>query len=113
MTKWTEEQIQYLKHNYKKITFLEIATKLGKTRNAVIGKADRMGLKKEKIDNVPRFSRLPVINSALDYSTITTKQCQFPKQKYGINYFCAEPVEMGVYCMECYSKAYNNPRNAK
>ena len=41
---WTIKNIEYLTRNYNKIPASAIADKLNKTRNAIIGKANRMGL---------------------------------------------------------------------
>lgn len=48
-TFWTDEEVAYLRQNWLKATATEIAKALGKsfTRNAVIGKAHRLGLPKK------------------------------------------------------------------
>lgn len=45
-TIWTNEQITFLRNNYRSMTNAEIAEKLGKTRRAVTGKARVLGIKK-------------------------------------------------------------------
>ncbi len=48
---WNLEQVQFLKKNYKKKTYVQIAKELGMTRIAVFQKARRMGL---KLRNTPK-----------------------------------------------------------
>lgn len=43
---WTEEEISYLKENYKEEKYSEIADKLGRTSKAVTAKAEDMGFQK-------------------------------------------------------------------
>lgn len=43
-TNWTKEQDDFLKEQYRAISAAVIAERLGKTRNAVIGRANRLGL---------------------------------------------------------------------
>lgn len=46
--KWLECEIQFLKDNYKTMTYQEIADKLNRTKSAVDLKINRLGLKKSK-----------------------------------------------------------------
>lgn len=48
---WTKEHIQFLKDNYKKMSFKEMAILLNKSRYAVQIKANRVGLKRMKYNN--------------------------------------------------------------
>ncbi len=48
-TPWTEEELKFLKDNYYKYSRKELAKKLGRTPSAIQNKANRMGLKKDKI----------------------------------------------------------------
>lgn len=43
-TKWTEEETDFLRKNYRTHSAQIVADTLGKTRNAIIGKANRIGL---------------------------------------------------------------------
>lgn len=45
---WTKEETRYLKKNYKKKTYEQIARDLGMTRNAVSLRAQHIGLRKQK-----------------------------------------------------------------
>lgn len=45
---WDQTEIQFLKDNYKKLTYLEIAEKLDRSKTAVDLKINRIGLKKSK-----------------------------------------------------------------
>lgn len=44
---WTEQDLQYLRNNYQTMTAEQIANHLGRTRAAVAGKAEKLGLKKD------------------------------------------------------------------
>lgn len=43
-TKWTDEETDFLRKNYRSYSCRVIAETLGKSRNAIIGKASRIGL---------------------------------------------------------------------
>lgn len=45
-TSWTKEQDDFLREQYRAISAEAIAQRIGKTRNAVIGRANRIGLSK-------------------------------------------------------------------
>jgi len=45
---WTPEAVQYLKDNYATKSANDIAKSIGTSRNSVIGKANRLGLKFSK-----------------------------------------------------------------
>lgn len=61
---FTEEQIEYLRNNYDKMTYLEIATELGFTERQVRGKINNMGLRKIKNFNKDYFSKIDNANKA-------------------------------------------------
>lgn len=44
---WTEQDLQYLRNNYQTMTAEQIASHLGRTRAAVAGKVEKLGLKKD------------------------------------------------------------------
>jgi hypothetical protein len=48
---WTEEEINYLKNNYKILTYKEIALKLKRTKNSISKKLERL-----ELDNKIKFS---------------------------------------------------------
>lgn len=43
---WTSEHIKFLRDNWSTMTGNEIARKLGRSRSGIVGKANRLGLKK-------------------------------------------------------------------
>lgn len=43
---WTDEQIKFLRGNWSTMSGGEIAWRLGRSRNSIAGKANRLGLKK-------------------------------------------------------------------
>lgn len=47
--KWTENEILYLKNNYKKINDLEIANKLGRNVRSILNKRIKLNLKKNNL----------------------------------------------------------------
>lgn len=47
-SKWLEEEIKFLKDNYKTMTYQEIADKLDRTKAAIDLKINKLGLKKSK-----------------------------------------------------------------
>lgn len=63
MTEWTEAEDLYLKENYGSLSAKQCAGQLNRTRNAVIGRADRLGLTQKgspghpklAVEEVPRY----------------------------------------------------------
>jgi len=49
--RWTEEEVKFLKENYKKMECLEIAMILNRSVTSVAQKAKNLGLKKKKHSN--------------------------------------------------------------
>lgn len=48
---WTDEDLLYLKHHYEKLPTKTLASRLGRTKFSIIGKAYRLGLCKPENDN--------------------------------------------------------------
>jgi hypothetical protein len=88
---WTEAEISFLKINFGKITFPEIAIALGRSRNSVKCKADKLGLK------LPEEIRKAIIEST------RFKKGQTPWNK-GIYYRCSIRTEF---------KKGQKPKNTK
>ena len=105
---WTEERQQILVTLWKEgKSAREIAETLGEgiTRNAVIGKANRMGLSQQqkKGQTTPTEPDKVLMPSA--------KQCQWPFGDPGEAdfHFCGRPIQPGwPYCLEHCSLAYRS-----
>ena len=46
---WTIKELQFLKKNYNKMTIKEIAKKLNRSYGSIVGKINRLGLKKDPL----------------------------------------------------------------
>ncbi len=103
---WNDNNVNLLKELWNSgISARDIAQKLGEgvTRNAVIGKANRLGISASKTNKV----KFPKKN----YVTIfpDDNQCQWPFGHPNENnfYFCAEEVQKNrPYCEEHCGQAY-------
>lgn len=114
---WTDERIERLKALWDEgLSASQIAKELGEgvTRNAVIGKAHRLGLKSRpspvKSDKKPvkraqtKSDKQPV--TLLD---LTDRMCKWPIGHPGEPgfHFCGKPVEPGMpYCAAHCAEAY-------
>ena len=45
---WTDEEVEFLKENIDSMTYQQLANELKRTKNAVVGKCHRDGIKKDK-----------------------------------------------------------------
>lgn len=54
-TEWTEEEIEFIKNNYKTYSYKEIGEKINRTKSAVQNKIRKLGLKKDKIQKFNEF----------------------------------------------------------
>ena len=105
MSKWTEEQVKLLIDLWQSgYTARQISDKLGVfTRNAVIGKANRLGLSAPAKTNTRREERV------VDASFMRASSCQWPEGTPGMSQFryCGKPVEQGYpYCSDHKQEAY-------
>lgn len=119
-TTWTEERIELLKSLWGAgKTAAEIAKELGDnlTRNAVIGKAHRLGLSgrispiQKKIDKPlpPEQKQIKAKNGGISLLELTEKTCRYPygdPKKEGFH-FCGGHALAGLpYCSEHAEIAY-------
>lgn len=101
---WTEQETQTLKKLWGTgITAREIGVTLNRSRGAVIGRANRMGLSKPKIKKPE-----PIVVVELAPPS-KAAGCQFPLGKYPYH-SCGEKTTPGastsVYCKEHYKRCY-------
>ena len=101
---WTEEETRTLKKLWGTgISARQIAVEIGRTRGAIIGRANRMGLSKPK---VKKPEPIVVVELA---PPAKAAGCQFPMGKYPYH-SCGEKTTPGastsVYCKEHYKKCY-------
>ena len=101
---WTEEETQTLKKLWGTgISARQIAVEIGRTRGAIIGRSNRMGLSKPKVKK-PK----PIVVVELAPPS-KAAGCQFPLGDYPYHY-CGEEVTPGAstnaYCKEHYKRCY-------
>ena len=101
---WTEEETQTLKKLWGTgISARQIAVEIGRTRGAIIGRANRMGLSKPK---VKKPEPIVVVELA---PPAKAAGCQFPMGKYPYH-SCGEKTTPGastsVYCAAHYKRCY-------
>lgn len=128
-TKWTEELVEELKILYleKNYSTLNIAKKLGFTKNAVIGKIHRLGLSKNKEDTIEEtqekeldFNYTSVVTNVIkgvgkkahkgEYTleNIQNNMCVWPYGEDNFT-FCGDIVVKGKqYCQEHLDTVYLN-----
>lgn len=122
-TDWTQDDITFLRKNIGKMTYREIGVALGRTKSAIIGKADRLGLRgeavriaankrrarperrvKQRKGNAPIFKKPKKARAALVVATEYTlgrHQCSWPigDPKEAGFHFCGQPAVHGKsYC---------------
>ena len=105
-SKWTDEKEKLLRELYQNgYSARQISEKLGGglTRNAVIGKANRLGLSAVSKSPTKRYERV-IANSHM-----RSKYCQWPIGTPGSSKFayCGKAVEPGYpYCKQHKEEAY-------
>ena len=126
---WTEERLETLKNLWKEgLSISQIGEKLGVTRNAVAGKAHRLGLpKRQSPISASGFAartkskKTEEINSDLPLRLALRKinwsrsKCVWPSgdPKTTDFSFCGKPIEPGKpYCHEHCVLAYTNTRES-
>ncbi len=116
ISQWNEDKIQELKNLYltSDLSSVEIAKRLGLTKNAVIGKIHRMGLNIEKAnigkDSVDIVEQLGIVSEKIVNPTYKKGDCLLEHLEYSMCAwpygddhitFCGEPVIFGnPYCQE-------------
>ena len=101
---WDEHQIDALTEYWgKAYTASQIATRIGKTRNAVIGKAHRLGLKARPS---------PIIRDVSPPPT-SDHPCQFPTNKDGEEFeVCGKDAQIGSpYCPQHHRTTHQRKYN--
>jgi GcrA cell cycle regulator len=125
---WTDERIQLLQSLWEKgLSASQIATELGEgiTRNAVIGKAHRLGLKSRPspLKAVPpqKPAAKPVkekkeSEEKITILTLTERICKWPIGHPGEPdfHFCGKKSQPGQpYCAKHASMAYQSPQSKR
>ena len=106
---WTPERINYLKELWNEgLSTREIGLKLGVTRNAVVGKAHRMGLSKRGSPTTEAPSTEDV-EDLVRLETLSSWMCSWPDGDPGTPdfSFCGKPrLSNKPYCAEHCDRAY-------
>ena len=102
MALWTEEENRILKKLWGSgMTARHIAAEIGRSRGAVIGRANRLGMSKPKAKKLEPIVELAPLSQR--------EGCQFPLGDYPYGY-CGKPTTPGMstkaYCSEHYNKCY-------
>ena len=117
-TGWTNERVQRLRDLWKQeVPAKQIADELGgTTRNAVIGKAHRLGLEERASPitrkGAPRPAKRPSESAGLARPVRTGPSCSWPigDLKDPGFHFCGAPAALGrPYCSTHAAEAYTTP----
>ena len=107
MYEWTPERIDAMKNLWKEgLSTSEIGRRLGITKNAVVGKAHRMGMSK-RASSSPVARAVPFDSVRLE--RLGAGMCSWPEGEPGSPdfRFCGQPtVPDKPYCSEHCSRAY-------
>ena len=125
---WTDDRIKQLKGLWEKgLSASQIATELGEgiTRNAVIGKAHRLGLKSRPspLKAVPPakpapkpVKEKPAAEEKITILTLTERICKWPIGHPGEPdfHFCGKKSQPGQpYCQKHADMAYQSPQSKR
>lgn len=100
---WTDEQVAYLKENYGKLTARQIGKAIGKTKNSVIGRANRLNLNRSHRPAIQPWSEIKV--REVPMGSYKQAGCQWidGDPLRGDHTYCGEPLKEGSrfsYCAE-------------
>lgn len=105
-TTWTEDEIEFVKVRYNKPqwTASKIAGELGKTKNAVIGCAGRLGLtqKPARVSQAPVFLTEHVPDITLPIKGVMLKDAENHHCRYMnvVGWICGQQIDKKSYCTE-------------
>jgi GcrA cell cycle regulator len=109
MTFWTDDKINQLIELKDKHSAARVADILGTTKNSVLGKIHRMGLKKPPAAKKSIKRKTPQLpprpnRNGVQLSDLTAKQCRFPHgdAQDGDLSFCGADIHKKSYCKEHY-----------
>jgi GcrA cell cycle regulator len=110
---WTDDRIANLKKLWSEgLTTVEIGKRLGVSKNAVVGKAHRLGLK-SRPSPIRRLGKKPEPKkeeaTVYTLATLTTLTCRWPigDPKEEDFHFCGKPIFLTKpYCAEHCAQAY-------
>ncbi len=116
---WTGEEINFLRKNYSVLQADDIAKHLGKTVNAIRGKADRLNirvgvristiLKKQELKQTDKgYVRKATGSGGIHLLDLRESTCRFP---FDDKTFCGCAVAGGVYCAEHMALCYQPQKN--
>ena len=126
---WTDEKIKQLKKLWDKgLTTAEIGKKLDISKNAVVGKAHRLGLqarpspiKTEKQETLKSDKKAPIEkkeavkkSEKITIEDLKPDMCRFPigDPRSSDFHFCGEKVfKNKPYCLKHCAEAYTSPKN--
>jgi len=134
---WASWEIEILKRELpnKDVSYRAIGLLVGRTRNAVCAKVQRMGLGRgrpvEQVVKKPQVRKMPPLPPSADVQRILARhraeaatrtlvaltdladsQCHFPvgDPKKDRAIYCGQPVQPGLaYCPSCVSRVYTPP----
>lgn len=119
MAFWPKEIMNELVHLAAKgLTYGRIAQKMSLSRNAVIGKARRMGLrqppKPEVVASPPQKIEYSLENMRLiSIMDLAENDCRYPIESSDGFVFCGLPKARGAYCSYHAKKCYVPPKPIK
>lgn len=94
--KWEEEEIKFIRENYKSLTDFEIGQKLGRSASSIKTKRQRLKLEKDKAHRKYSFS--DVINefNRTNYILISTEEDYIDSATNSLKYICPIHKDKGI-----------------